>query len=264
MAKLRGLLSPRKMREKIAELQSRLTQSTVWRSIFRQGYPSNDENRALVIMNTFYLHWHPVRVKLHTLKPTYTFGLGLITLFLYIILVVTGGVLTFLYLPLVERAYIYIQELHTRIPFGALLRNSHRWAAHLMVLAVVLHMARVFYTGGYKHPREFNWVIGVLLLVITLLLSFTGYLLPWDQLSFWAVTVGTNIAGYTPFIGDQVRFFLLGAKDVGQEALLRFYVLHLVLLPTLLTVLLGVHFWRIRKDGGLSAPLTPSDHEEGK
>ncbi|MDP7241086.1 MAG: cytochrome b N-terminal domain-containing protein, partial [Dehalococcoidia bacterium] len=142
------------------------------------------------------------------------------------------------------------------------LRNAHRWAAHLMVLSVFLHMMRVFYTGGYKHPREFNWVIGVILLVITFLLSFTGYLLPWDQLSFWAITVGTNIAGYTPFMGAEVRALLLGSTTVGGEALLRFYVLHLVLLPALLIILLGVHFWRIRKDGGLSAPLHAEEVEK--
>lgn len=249
------------LRQRLQELPRRIVRGIIWRSIFRQGYPNTDPNRALVIMNTLFLHWHPVRVRLHTLKPTYTLGLGLSSLFLFLVLVATGGLLTLLYLPVVERAYFYIQALHTAVPFGSLFRNAHRWAAHLMVLAVFLHMARVFYTGGYKSPREFNWAIGVLLLVLTLILSFTGYLLPWDQLSFWAITVGSNIAGYTPFIGDQVRFFLLGAKEVGQESLLRFYVLHVVLLPTLITLLLMVHFWRIRKDGGLSAPRSPKEQE---
>jgi len=130
----------------------------------------------------------------------------------------------------------------------------HRWAAHGMVIVVLLHMCRVFYTGAYKVPREFNWVIGICLFLLTLFLSFTGYLLPWDQLSFWAITVGTSIAGYAPFLGEKIRYLLLGGHIVGQNALIRFYVLHVVVLPLAASVLLGVHFWRIRKDGGLARP----------
>jgi quinol-cytochrome oxidoreductase complex cytochrome b subunit len=130
----------------------------------------------------------------------------------------------------------------------------HRWAAHGMVAAVFLHMCRVFFTGSYKKPREFNWVIGVFLFLLTLFSSFTGYLLPWDQLAFWAITVGTAIAGYAPLVGEQTRFLLLGDNTVGQEALLRFYVLHVAVLPIIVVVLVAFHFWRIRKDGGLSRP----------
>jgi quinol-cytochrome oxidoreductase complex cytochrome b subunit len=119
---------------------------------------------------------------------------------------------------------------------------------------VVLHMARVFLTGAYKPPREFNWLVGIVLLLLTLGLSFTGYLLPWDQLAFWAITVGTSIAGYAPIVGQPLRKLLLGGDVVGQEALVRFYVLHVVILPGLLSIFLAVHFWRIRKDGGLSHP----------
>ncbi|MBI4301325.1 MAG: cytochrome b N-terminal domain-containing protein [Chloroflexi bacterium] len=231
-----------------------VTQNRVWQSIFRQGYPSTDENRAKVILNSLFFHIHPVRVRKHTLKVTYTYGLGLISFFLFGVLVVTGILLMFMYVPSVDRAYDDIQILQTSVTFGMLLRNLHRWAAHGMVLMVFLHMLRVFYTGGYKTPREFNWIIGVFLFLITLFLSFTGYLLPWDQLSYWAITVGTNIAGYVPMLGEKIRFFLLGAKEVGEPALLRFYVLHVIFLPTILTLLIAVHFWRIRKDGGLSAP----------
>lgn len=161
----------------------------------------------------------------------------------------------FFYAPSVERAYSDIQRLETAITFGMLIRNMHRWAAHLMVLTVFLHLCRVFFTGGYKRPREFNWVIGVMLWVLTILLSYTGYLLPWDQLAYWAVTVGTNIAGVTPFIGEQLRLLLLGASEVGPEALVRFYALHMWFFPLMMAILIGVHFWRIRKDGGLSSPL---------
>jgi quinol-cytochrome oxidoreductase complex cytochrome b subunit len=147
-----------------------------------------------------------------------------------------------------------------------ILRNMHRWAAHLMVVTVMLHMLRVFLTGSYKPPREFNWVVGVTLLVLTLLLSFTGYLLPWDQLAYWAITVGTNMLGAAPFIGNEgpfslvdkyndVRFMLLGGSGIGPNALLRFYVLHIMLLPLAAAIFIAVHFWRIRKDGGISRPL---------
>jgi quinol-cytochrome oxidoreductase complex cytochrome b subunit len=115
-------------------------------------------------------------------------------------------------------------------------------------------MCRVFLTGAYKKPREFNWVLGVLLLLVTLFMSFTGYLLPWDQLAFWAITVGSSIAGYAPLIGQQMKFVLLGDTTVGQEALLRFYVLHVAVLPAVLVLLIAIHFWRVRKDGGLSRP----------
>ena len=241
-----------------------ITQNRLWESIFRQGYPSSDENRAKVIINSWFLHIHPVKVKTHTLKISYTWGLGVITFFLFIVLTGTGVWLMFFYAPSVERAYTDIQNLETIVTFGMLARNLHRWGAHLMVLTVFLHLCRVFFTGGYKRPREFNWVIGVLLWVITLLLSFTGYLLPWDQLAFWAVTVGTNMIGVTPFIGEQLRLLLLGAVETGPEALVRFYAFHIFLFPLVMVILIGVHFWRIRKDGGLSSPMERTEEQPGR
>jgi quinol-cytochrome oxidoreductase complex cytochrome b subunit len=159
----------------------------------------------------------------------------------------------FYYVPSTEMAYNNIVDLQTKVPYGQLMRNMHRWSAHGMVLIVVLHMVRVFYTGAYKRPREFNWVVGVALLLLTLGASFTGYLLPWDQLSFWAITVGTNIAGYTPVIGSQVQLILLGGFEVGQNALTRFYALHIVFIPAALAGIISLHLWRVRKDGGLAA-----------
>jgi len=157
----------------------------------------------------------------------------------------------FFYVPTPNQAYVNIQTIQVDVRFGQYIRNVHRWSAHLMVLAVAAHMARVFYRGAYKKPRQFNWLIGVVLLVLTLLMSFTGYLLPWDQLAFWAVTVGTEMAGYVPFIGDVVRETLLGDTTVGAPTLLRFYVLHVVVLPTLAVVALMIHLWRWRKDSML-------------
>jgi quinol-cytochrome oxidoreductase complex cytochrome b subunit len=162
---------------------------------------------------------------------------------------------SYVYRPTTALAWQDISTLHTSVAFGLLVRNMHRWAAHLMVITVFLHMARVFYHGAYKPPREFNWVIGVILLTLTLLLSFTGYLLPWDQLSLWAVTVGTNMMGYTPVFGTQVRFVLLGGAEIGGPTLLRWYVLHVLMLPFVIVIFMAIHFWRVRKDGGISGPL---------
>jgi quinol-cytochrome oxidoreductase complex cytochrome b subunit len=228
--------------------------SNVWSSIFRNPLPSTDLERASTSFTNFFLHLHPVKVHRNTLRPIYTLGLGLISLFLFLILAVTGVLLMFYYVPSTTQAYDRMLDLRGTVAFGIFLRNMHRWSAHGMVAMVFLHMCRVFLTGAYKKPREFNWVIGVLLLLVTLFLSFTGYLLPWDQLAFWAITVGTSIAAYAPLIGKQMQFVLLGDTTVGQEALLRFYVLHVAVLPSVLVLLAAIHFWRIRKDGGLSRP----------
>ena len=226
----------------------------VWRSIFRNPLPSNDLERSATSFTNFFLHIHPVKVHKHSLRPAYTFGLGLMSFFLFLILTVTGILLMFYYVPATTQAYDRMLDLRGSVAFGTILRNMHRWSAHGMVAIVFLHLCRVFLTGSYKKPREFNWVVGVILFLLTLLLSFTGYLLPWDQLAFWAITVGTAIAGYAPIIGKDIQFLLMGGTSVGQEALLRFYVLHVAVLPAVLTLLIAIHFWRIRKDGGLSRP----------
>jgi quinol-cytochrome oxidoreductase complex cytochrome b subunit len=232
---------------------SRLTQSRVWRSFFRHGWPDNPLDRSLTMTSNVFLHLHPVKVSRRSLKWSYSFGLGISAAILFGVLVFTGVLLMFYYVPSVERAYPTMKEIQLSVPLGQLTRNMHRWSAHGMVLVVVLHMARVFYTGAHKPPREFNWVIGVFLLLLTLGASFTGYLLPWDQLSFWAITVGTNIAGYAPGAGPVMREILLGGGEVGQNAIIRFYTLHVALLPLLITLLVSIHFWRVRKDGGLAA-----------
>ena len=232
-----------------------VTESSVWRSLFRQPYPTTSRTRALAVMNNVFLHLHPVRVKRHAVRYTYTFCLGGISFFLFLALTVTGLYLMFFYVPSVTRAYQDIQAIEVAVAFGSFTRNMHRWAAHLMVLTVFLHMIRVFYHGAYKPPREFNWVVGVVLLFCTLWLSFTGYLLPWDQIAFWAITVGTQMAQYAPLLGPETGFFLLGGIQVGQDTLLRFYVMHVIAFPLITAIFLIVHFWRIRKDGGISGPV---------
>ncbi|MBS1248691.1 MAG: Menaquinol-cytochrome c reductase cytochrome b subunit [Chloroflexi bacterium] len=235
--------------------------SRVWKSIFRHGWPDNPLDRALVMTSNLFLHLHPVKVNRKSLRATYSFGLGVISIIVFGVLSVTGILLMFYYTPTVERAYQYILILETQVPFGQLLRNLHRWSAHLMVIVVVLHMVRVFYTGAYKPPRQFNWVVGVFLLLLTLGASFTGYLLPWDQLAYWAITVGTSVAGYEPLMGETIRTTLLGGPEVGQEALTRFYALHIMVIPAIILLLTSIHIWRVRKDGGLAVQETDKEGE---
>jgi len=250
-----------------------IKRSQIYRSIIRHGYKDTKPNRMHQIVGNVFLHLHPTSVWRHGTDIRFTWGMGGISFLLFIVLTVTGVILMFYYRPTAEYAYADMKYLEHDVPFGMFLRNMHRWAAHLMVITVWLHMLRVFLTGSYKPPREFNWVVGVLLLVLTLLLSFTGYLLPWDQLAMWAITVGTNMARATPLLGyegpfgselgmkpdNDIRFLLLGGTQVGPPALLRFYVLHCIALPVIAGIFMIVHFWRVRKDGGISRP---SEKEE--
>ncbi len=227
----------------------------VWQSIVRRDPLSTDKGKSELVFLNLWLHIHPAKVRREHLKVKHTWYLGFITFFLFLVLVTTGVALMFYYRPHPPQAYQDMKDLQFVVYLGTFLRNMHRWAAHGMVICVFLHMCRVFYTASYKRPRQFNWVIGVVLLLLTLALSFTGYLLPWDQLAFWAITVGTNIGSYAPLIGGRIRELLLGGHAVGESALLRFYVLHVAVLPSLVALLTMVHFWRIRKDGGLSRPV---------
>ena len=239
----------------LERMDQSIRRSGAWRSLFRQPYPRDERSRAYAVMNNVFLHIHPVRVRQHAVKFAYTFCLGGLSFFLFLVLTVTGVYLMFFYVPSISRAYQDIQSIEASVTFGTLVRNMHRWGAHLMVLTVFLHMIRVFYHGAYKPPREFNWVVGVVLLFLTIMLSFTGYLLPWDQIAYWAITIGTNMGGYAPLLNTPVSRILLGGVEVGQNTLLRFYVGHVVFLPLIAAVFLTVHFWRIRKDGGISGPL---------
>jgi quinol-cytochrome oxidoreductase complex cytochrome b subunit len=226
--------------------------SRFWRSIFRTRLPiKTNLDRSLIIFNSLAMHIHPVKVRERAIRFSYTFYLGMISFSLFVVLVVTGVLLMLYYQPAIPNAYNNMKDLQYVVSNGIFLRNMHRWAAHLMVITVFLHMLRVFYKGAYRLPREFNWVIGVFLFLLTLLLSYTGYLLPYDQLSYWAVTVGANIVKYVPVVGKSIRFLLLGGNEIGEYTLVRFYVLHCVILPLLMTSLIALHFWRIRKDGGL-------------
>lgn len=240
----------------------RLRATRVWRSIFRRGPARTNRTRSLAVFGNLFLHFLPVKVREKSLRVRASYYLGSISFLLFIILVVSGVLLMFYYHPAVPEAYRDMKDLRFVVSNGVFLRNLHRLAAQLMVLVVFWHMFHVFYRGGYKPPHEFNWVVGVVLLIVTLFLSYTGYLLPWDQLAFWAITVGTNIISATPIIGRRVRFASLGGNVVGANALLRFYVLHCVVLPLIGIVFIAVHFWRVQKDGGLT--VREEDGERGR
>jgi len=233
-------------------------------ALWRRG-PVSYRDRSRRVSRTFFFHFQASRIHPFSLTPSYTLGLGVLSAFMFVVLTVTGVLLMVYYVPSVERAYSSTADIMYVVPAGRYVRNIHRWAAHGMVVTVVLHMCRVFFTGSYGAGRGINWLIGIGLMMLTLLLSFTGYLLPWDQLSYWAVTIGANIAAAISDLpaaagfesldpGRALRLLLLGSQVVGQDALIRFYLLHIVLLPLLMAALIGLHFWRIRKDGGLTRP----------
>ena len=215
--------------------------------------PESERESSEAIVRNMWLHWFPAKITRAAMSWNYSMWLGTASASLFLILTVTGVMLMFFYVPSTERAYGSIKDLEFAVSFGRILRNQHRWAAEGMVAVVFLHMARVFFTGAYRGPRAANWLVGVVLLLLTLLLSFTGYLLPWDQLAFWAVTVGTNIAREAPIVGGTISFLLLGGNQIDQQTLLRFYVLHVFFLPVMLWILFAYHMWRVRKDGGLAA-----------
>ncbi len=193
-------------------------------------------------------------IRSRTLDPISTLGLGIVCLTCLLLLVASGLSLLLYYVPHHEVAYERILHMMTTLRYGKVIRNLHYLAANVLLIAGILHLARVFFTGSYK-GRWLNWIYGLLLLALIFLSNYTGYLLPWDQLAYWGITVGTTIMSYTPFFGKDIRFFVLGADEVGHEALLRFYVLHCVVVPFITGLLMAVHFWRVRKDGGISGPL---------
>ena len=250
------------------ETKRQIVESQAWQSIFRHGYEDTPRNRILMVSGNIWLHLHPSKVQKHTVRLRFTWCMGGITFLLFLVTVITGVYLMFYYRPTAEYAYADMKYLEFDMPFGMLMRNMHRWAAHGMVIAVWLHMFRVFMTGSYKPPREFNWVVGVILLVLTLLLSFTGYLLPWDQLSIWAVTgriehgarhatarsrrpVPRSDGRQSGLRCARVHLRWRGNRTAYAAALLH-PALHLF--PTGGELFMAVHFWRIRRDG-MSGPL---------
>ena len=179
--------------------------------------------------------------------------LGSATLVTFIVLVLTGLFLVMNYSPSPEHAYDSIQYIMNEVPFGSLIRSIHSWAASAMVVLIGLHGLRVFFMAAYKYPRELTWIIGVLLFILVMGASFTGYLLPWDQKAFWATNVGTGIAGQAPLIGPYIQKILMGGTEIGAITLTRFFTFHVGVIPVLVILLIGIHLFMVVRQG-ISAP----------
>jgi len=201
---------------------------------------------------SFLVHLHPPRVSVETLRPTATFGLGLMAVVLLVLLTLSGLLLMLHYTPSPDQAHADVRDLVAVVPFGELTRRLHRLATHALLVVVALHLLRVLLSAAYRGRRWLNWGVGLALLACVLGFAFTGYLLPWDQTAYWACTVGADMIGLFPGLGAALKRLFLGGDVVTARSLLRFYVLHVALLPALATALLVYHLWRIRKDGGLA------------
>jgi quinol-cytochrome oxidoreductase complex cytochrome b subunit len=217
-----------------------------------------EKNRP-IIFRGFLLHFRPATVPERTLRFSLTWGLGVTAAVLLFILFGTGLMLKFAYIASPEKAYDSIVYLNQQIPFGRLIRNLHRWSANGLLLVVFLHFLRIFYTSAFSPPRQFNWIIGLSLFAVVILSNFTGYLLPWDQLAYWAITISTSMLDYIPIIGSGLREWILGGSEPGSRTLMNFYAIHTAILPALLLFFVPFHFWRIRKANGLVIPRSPEE-----
>jgi quinol-cytochrome oxidoreductase complex cytochrome b subunit len=206
------------------------------------------------LFRSFLLHFRPREIPERTLKLSLTWGLGGMAAVLVFLLFGTGLMLKFVYEPFPDRAYDSIEYLNSQIPFGRLLRNIHRWSANGLLMIVFLHFLRIFYTGAFFAPRQFNWIIGLTLFTAVVFSNFTGYLLPWDQLAYWAITISTSMLDYIPVVGSGLKEWIVGAAEPGATTLRNFYAIHTAILPALLLFFIPFHFWRIRKAKGLVIP----------
>ncbi len=212
-----------------------------------------------MVFNNFLLHFRPVRVPEKTLSYTHTFGLGGSSLVLVLLLFSTGTLMMFVYEPVPGDAYASVGRIEGELLFGGLVRSIHHWSANFLIAVVTLHLLRVFFTGGFHPPRQFNWVIGLGLLACVVASNFTGYLLPWDQLAYWAITISTGMLSYVPLIGEWMQRTVRGGSEIGQATLITFYTLHTTVVPVLILVLMGFHFWRVRKAKGVVVPRAPGE-----
>jgi quinol-cytochrome oxidoreductase complex cytochrome b subunit len=228
------------------------------------GIPTDDRGRMRMVVDSLVLHLHPAKIPERTLRWRYTWGLGGLAALLMVILGITGIFLEMNYTPSPAQAYLDILDLRLNTWFGELLRNLHHWSANLLIIVSLLHLLRVFFTGAHRPPRELNWLLGIGMLLLVLGANFTGYLLPWDQLAFWAITVGTSIVNYIPLLGGFFSRLLLGGPEVSAPTLLNFYSLHISFIPLSILALMSYHFWRVRKDGGLTIPRSVDEIAEPK
>jgi quinol-cytochrome oxidoreductase complex cytochrome b subunit len=237
----------------------------IFRSIFPEPLvPKSDRERKRYLLKNLMLHFRPATVPEKTLKFTLTWGLGGMAAVLVLLQVGTGLLLKFVYVPTPIGAYGSILELNNAVMFGQLIRNIHHWCANFLVLIVFLHLLRVFFTGAFHPPRQFTWIIGLGLFGLVLTANFTGYLLPYDQLAYWAVTVSTGMLGYIPVIGSLLQEIIRGGNEIGPATLKMFFAIHTAIVPVGLIILMAFHFWRIRKSDGLVIPRVPEEQIEEK
>jgi quinol-cytochrome oxidoreductase complex cytochrome b subunit len=237
----------------------------IWRSVIRGPlYPRDDRDRKWIVVNNLLLHFRPIRLPERSVRYTHTFGLGGMSLVLFLLLAATGILLMFVYEPSPGLAYDSIVSLQTDVFFGKLVRNIHHWSANFLIAIVILHLLRVYLTGAYYAPRQFNWVLGLALLLCVLLSNFTGYLLPWDQLSYWATTIVTGMIAYVPLLGRWLQGVIRGGSEIGSATLINFYAFHTTVLPVLIILLMAWHFWRVRKARGVVIPRGPEEEVEEK
>lgn len=215
-------------------------------------------------MANLLLHIHPRQVPEAGLRFSLTFGLGGMAVVLAVLLVVTGVLLLFVYQPSPETAYASIQALQNDVPFGQFIRNIHHWSGNFLLIVTVLHLFRVFLTGAFRPPRALNWIIGLALLALVIASNFTGYLLPWDQLSYWAVTISTGMLEYLPLAGKWLQTLIRRGTEIGPSTLATFFALHIAILPILTVFLMMFHFWQVRKAGGVILPPAPPDTPGGR
>ena len=214
--------------------------------------------------NSLILHFRPRSVPERTLRLTLTWGLGGMAVVLLGMLFVTGLMMKFAYQPIPGKAYDSIIHLQNDVLFGQLIRNVHHWSGNVLLIVVFLHFLRVFFSGAFHPPRQFNWIIGLCLFLAVLISNFTGYLLPWDQLAFWAVTISTGILEYMPWVGEWMQKLIQGGSEMGPATLTNFFAIHTAVIPALLVILMPFHFWRVRKAGGVVVPRSPGENHETK
>ncbi len=214
--------------------------------------------------NSLILHFRPRNVQQRTLRFTLTWGLGGMAVVLVCMLFATGLMLKFVYQPVPDRAYESIIHLQNNVLFGQLIRNVHHWSGNILLIIVFLHLSRVFFTGAFHSPRQFNWVIGLVMFLAVLTSNITGYLLPWDQLAFWAITICTGMLDYVPGIGEWLQKLIRGGNEIGPATISIFFAIHTAIIPACLLVLMPWHFWRVRKAGGLVIPRRPDEDEDSE
>jgi quinol-cytochrome oxidoreductase complex cytochrome b subunit len=210
-------------------------------------------------LGTLVLHFRPRRVPERTLRFTLTWGLGGMATVLVLLQLFSGTLLKFVYGPAPTQAYESLVHLQEGFLFGRLVRNMHFWSANLLVVVVCLHGLRVFFSGGFHPPRRLNWVVGLSLLILVLVSNLTGYLLPWNQLAYWATTICVGVLEYIPLVGSRLQQVVLGGPQIGPATLRNFFALHTAVFPALIAMLMAFHFWRVRKAGGLVIPRAPGE-----